>query len=576
MAWEAVPPGVWHDDGAYLLLGKSLAEGEGLRYSQVAGSPPGAKFPPVYPLVLAVLWRLAPTAVAEGSLAAFVNLLFVVVGGGLFVSLPTLPGLFVEELRSHHRTPVAHARRMASLSGASLGAALPARARSGSVGGIAPGAESHGTSSRDLHPGISRRLSRATMGAVLGAAVPVALLLRRQIRWAVWTAIGVFLVVAPWLGWSSRAATAIPAPLRDTLGPYGGLADQTGECRRWGVPGRDGVQRRGPGVANRGCPFSRCRPRCRRPLGLMLTLGVAGVGGIGLYRLSRESWTPVLTAGLMVGLLWMWPYQERRSDHAGGTTSGPDSGLWIPERARSGDQGLVRLGASPAPGDGVDGVERPVADVGGFPVRTAALGILGLCWIVWLGGASLLHLRADRHLDAFDVRSRMLARAVLAVEERVPQDGVVGAPELWAGLALHTGRTVAPSARFIPWEKGLPGGPTGSSSRSGTRPGSSTCCWRMPAGFTRRHWTSWTRAARFGGASGVMGRGMLVRLDWDGPAGRKCSPAATRSGSTIPSLPLDGTLLARVDLLRVAVAQKHVLDLGVKEVLGFGLPRSRP
>ena len=86
VAWEAVPPGVWHDDGAYLLLGKSLAEGEGLRYSQVAGSPPGAKFPPVYPLVLAVLCRLAPTAVAQGSLAAFVNLLFVVVGGGLFVS----------------------------------------------------------------------------------------------------------------------------------------------------------------------------------------------------------------------------------------------------------------------------------------------------------------------------------------------------------------------------------------------------------------------------------------------------------------------------------------------------------
>ena len=31
LVWAAVPPGIWHDDGAYLLLGKSLADGEGLR-----------------------------------------------------------------------------------------------------------------------------------------------------------------------------------------------------------------------------------------------------------------------------------------------------------------------------------------------------------------------------------------------------------------------------------------------------------------------------------------------------------------------------------------------------------------
>ena len=28
LVWAALPPGVWHDDGAYLLLGKSLADGE--------------------------------------------------------------------------------------------------------------------------------------------------------------------------------------------------------------------------------------------------------------------------------------------------------------------------------------------------------------------------------------------------------------------------------------------------------------------------------------------------------------------------------------------------------------------
>jgi hypothetical protein len=77
LVWAAVPPGVWHDDGAYLLLGKSLAEGEGLRYSEVPGSLPGAKFPPLYPLFLALLWRVAPEAVGQGSLGSFFNVLFV-------------------------------------------------------------------------------------------------------------------------------------------------------------------------------------------------------------------------------------------------------------------------------------------------------------------------------------------------------------------------------------------------------------------------------------------------------------------------------------------------------------------
>ena len=86
LVWSAVPPGVWHDDGAYLLLSKSLADGEGLRYSQVAGFPPGAKFPPLSPAFLAVLWRVAPEATGQGTLAAIFNLLFVASSGGLFVA----------------------------------------------------------------------------------------------------------------------------------------------------------------------------------------------------------------------------------------------------------------------------------------------------------------------------------------------------------------------------------------------------------------------------------------------------------------------------------------------------------
>jgi hypothetical protein len=47
--------------------------------------------------------------------------------------------------------------------------------------------------------------------------------------------------------------------------------------------------------------------------------------------------------------------------------------------------------------------------------------------------------------------------AVRAVGEKTPPGAVVGAPELWSGIHLVTGRTVVPSARFRPL--GI-GGPT--------------------------------------------------------------------------------------------------------------------
>ena len=86
LAWAAVAPGVWHDDGAYLLLGKSLADGEGLRYSRVPGAPPDAKFPPLYPMFLALLWRVAPEAVEQRLLGSLFNVLFLATSGGLFVA----------------------------------------------------------------------------------------------------------------------------------------------------------------------------------------------------------------------------------------------------------------------------------------------------------------------------------------------------------------------------------------------------------------------------------------------------------------------------------------------------------
>jgi hypothetical protein len=64
VAWWASAPyvvGVFHDDGVYALLGKALASGQGFRYIQLPGAPAATHYPPLYPLALALLWRIAPS-----------------------------------------------------------------------------------------------------------------------------------------------------------------------------------------------------------------------------------------------------------------------------------------------------------------------------------------------------------------------------------------------------------------------------------------------------------------------------------------------------------------------------------
>ena len=426
LVWAAVPPGVWHDDGAYLLLGKSLAEGEGLRYSEVAGSPPGAKFPPLYPLFLALLWRVAPEVVGQGSLASFFNVLFVAASGGLFVA-------YLRSLQFSWRSSVATAVLLWLLPDLWRLALVPLSEPLFLVTLVA----ALWTGSRLEAQPTWRRLGEflaafaivyhtRTMGLAIGIAVPLALLMRGRTAWALRSAGGTALIIAPWMIWSGRAAEAIPTPLRDTLGPYAGwLASQAGE--------EGGLF---------GALYASALALLNRIVGLLFP-GVGGLavmavavlaGGmivLGVRRLSIQTWTPILAAALLTGMLWLWPYQEIRL----AMPLIPVLGMILVAGFRREAERFVH-------GIRTDGT-RP------DPTRFL-LGAMGLSWMAWLVSASVIALGAERHLEPLRVRELMLARAVQAVNERVPPDGVVGAPELWSGLALHTGRRVAPSARFRP------------------------------------------------------------------------------------------------------------------------------
>jgi hypothetical protein len=52
--------GIYHDDGIYLASARSIAEDGSYRLIDVPGSPVATKYPPLYPLLLAGVWKLMP------------------------------------------------------------------------------------------------------------------------------------------------------------------------------------------------------------------------------------------------------------------------------------------------------------------------------------------------------------------------------------------------------------------------------------------------------------------------------------------------------------------------------------
>lgn len=75
--WAAnpYPVGVFHDDGVYVILGKSLATGQGYRFLHLPGAPAATHYPPLYPLFLALLWKAAPSFPGNVQTFLFANAL---------------------------------------------------------------------------------------------------------------------------------------------------------------------------------------------------------------------------------------------------------------------------------------------------------------------------------------------------------------------------------------------------------------------------------------------------------------------------------------------------------------------
>jgi hypothetical protein len=144
---------------------------------------------------------------------------------------------------------------------------------------------------------------------------------------------------------------------------------------------------------------------------------------LGLWELYRRSRILVLGLVLSLGILVVWPFQEIR--------------LLVPFQpflALSVIMGFWKLLHSWTQSPGI---------------RRAVLGV-ALVWTLTYGSVSILRLSDGWTTQSYRVRSEALLDASRAVSEKTPPSAVVGAPELWAGIHLLTGRAAVPSARFRP------------------------------------------------------------------------------------------------------------------------------
>lgn len=65
--------GAFNDDGAYVMLAKSLADGSGYRLAYLAGDPVAVKYPPGLPALLAIPWALGGTLAAVRATVGILN-----------------------------------------------------------------------------------------------------------------------------------------------------------------------------------------------------------------------------------------------------------------------------------------------------------------------------------------------------------------------------------------------------------------------------------------------------------------------------------------------------------------------
>ena len=304
------PVGVMEDDGIYTVLARSLATGEGFRLTNLPGSPNATHYPPGYPFVLSLLWRVSPAFPGNIVVFKFANAVFlglaalgtwyfaharlgmsrlnaglvailstisivVLLVTGLVLSEPLFLALLMASLIVAERTADTGDWRLAVLAGALLGALALVR----------------------------------TLGALAIPAAVVVLLLRRHVRAAIVLGVVAALFVVPWQLWVGAHQQEVAPILMGKFGAYGPWMREGYETGGWDFA-RNVIARNLRGLHGMlsymlaPVPSQGLRVLA---LAVVLTLGLAGV-----CRLVRRMPVSVIFLALYIGTVLLWPFDANR------------------------------------------------------------------------------------------------------------------------------------------------------------------------------------------------------------------------------------------------------------------------
>ena len=318
VAWWASQPyavGVFHDDGVYVILAKALATGHGYRYLHLPGAPAATHYPPLYPLLLAGLWRIAPNFPANVSLFLFVNALLL--GAATFgvarfaeciVGWPRSASICVA-LAATLATP------LLMLSGLVLSEPLFAAALLPLV--IAAERvvrqETHAARVLLLGLGFGALALVRTHAVALGGAVITLLFFQRRWRDTLLCGAGFLAALAPWQVWLSLHSSPMSEVLRGSYGPYGPWMAEGLRGRSFGFVATTVAINAREISALLADHFSLGdTPNLRLAAGLFATLAI----GFGAARLWRRAPVFVLFAVLYTVILLVVPFTPWRYIYA--------------------------------------------------------------------------------------------------------------------------------------------------------------------------------------------------------------------------------------------------------------------
>lgn len=307
---SAQPAGVFWDDGVYLITARALADGEGYRFVHLPGAPSAVHYPPLWPIVLAGVWKLVPAfpdnlavfravnpllaAIAAGFVCSFgtraLRLPWPVALAGTLVFATVLPVLVLDSVL--FAEPLFLVCVVLSLLAVTR-AERTGFARDAVVAGALAGAAS---------------LARST-GIVLVPAIAVALLLARRPRAAgIAFATGVAMV-APWIWWSATHAAELAPPLAGSYGPY--TPWLANAIRERGAEFVAAVAARNAVTFERAVAavFFPIGLREIRPLLVALLAVVAGLGALTAWPRARAA---CLFGIGYAALVLVWPYAPDR------------------------------------------------------------------------------------------------------------------------------------------------------------------------------------------------------------------------------------------------------------------------